>query len=155
MAQRVKNLPANAGERGFPSGSDSKESACNAGGPGSVPGSGRSPEKRMAYLLQYSCLENSMERGAWWDTVRRVAESQLWRCTGTLQWYGRGLAITRVSSLHPETVNSWRRCSAQPPLQKPTVDVTVQLSLRPHAPRFRVPSPPFWLGHLWSSLQSP
>ena len=61
---------------GFPGGSDGKESACNAGDPGSVPGSGRSPGERNGYLLQYSCLENSMDRGAWWATIHGVAKSQ-------------------------------------------------------------------------------
>ena len=46
-------------------GLDSKESACNAGDPGLIPGSGRSPGKGNGYPLQYSCLENSMDRGAW------------------------------------------------------------------------------------------
>ena len=46
--------------RGLPGGSDSKESAYNAGDPGSIPGSGRSPGEGNGYLLQYSCLENSM-----------------------------------------------------------------------------------------------
>jgi len=49
---------------GFPGGSNSKESACNAGDLGSVPGSGRSPAEGNGNLLQYSCLENSMNRGA-------------------------------------------------------------------------------------------
>ena len=44
---------------GFPGGSDSKESACNAGDPGSILGSGRSPGEGDGYPLQYSCLENS------------------------------------------------------------------------------------------------
>ena len=48
---------------GFPGGSDDKESACNAGDPGSIPGSRRSPEKGMAAHFQYSCLENSADRG--------------------------------------------------------------------------------------------
>ena len=61
---------------GFPGGSDSKESACNAGDPGLVPGSGRSPGEGNGYPLQYSCLENPMDRGAWLATVRRVAKSQ-------------------------------------------------------------------------------
>ena len=52
--------------KGFPSSSDGKESACNAGDPGSIPGSGRSPGEGNGYPLQYSCLENSMDRGAWW-----------------------------------------------------------------------------------------
>ena len=51
--------------RGFPCGSDSKESACTAGDPGSIPGSGRSPGEENGNPLQYSCLENSMHRGDW------------------------------------------------------------------------------------------
>ena len=50
---------------GFPGSSDSKESACNAGKPGSIPGSGRSLREGNGYPLQYSCLENSTDRGAW------------------------------------------------------------------------------------------
>ena len=46
-------------------GSDRKESACNAGEPGSIHGSGRSLGERNGYPLQYSCMENSMDRGAW------------------------------------------------------------------------------------------
>ena len=57
---------------GFPGGSDGKESACNAGDPGSVPGSGRSPGERNGYALQYFCLENSMNMRAWWATVHGV-----------------------------------------------------------------------------------
>ena len=49
---------------GFPSGSDSKESACNAGELGSIPGLGRSPGEGSGYPLQYFCLESSMDRGA-------------------------------------------------------------------------------------------
>ena len=51
---------------GFPGGSDGKESACNTGDPGSIPESGRSPREGHSYPLQYSCLENSLDRGAWW-----------------------------------------------------------------------------------------
>ena len=54
---------------GFPGGSDSKESACNTGDRGSIPGSRRSPGGGHGNPLQYSCLENSMNRGAWWVTV--------------------------------------------------------------------------------------
>ena len=53
---------------GFPSGSDGKESACNKGDLGLIPGSGRSPGEGNGNPLQYACLENSMDRGAWWDT---------------------------------------------------------------------------------------
>ena len=51
---------------GFPGSSDGEESACNAGDLGSIPGLGRSPGEGNAYILQYSCLENSMDKGAWW-----------------------------------------------------------------------------------------
>ena len=59
----------------FPGSSDGKESACNAGDPGSVPGSGRSTGEGNGNLLQYSCMENPMDRGAWWATVHAVAKS--------------------------------------------------------------------------------
>ena len=56
--------------------SDDKESACNAGEPGSVPGSRISLGEGNSYRLQYSCLENSMNRGARWARVHRVTKSQ-------------------------------------------------------------------------------
>ena len=56
---------------GFPGGSDSKESACNAGDLGAIPGLGRSPGEGKGYLLQYSGLENSMD-----CIVHEVAKSQ-------------------------------------------------------------------------------
>ena len=59
----------------FPYGSDSKESACNVGDPGLIPGSRRSPGERNCNALQYSCLETSMDRGAWWTTVHGVTKS--------------------------------------------------------------------------------
>ena len=59
---------------GFPGGSDSKESAYNAGDLGSIPGSGRSPGEGNGYPLQYSCLENPMDRGAWWAIVHGVTK---------------------------------------------------------------------------------
>ena len=52
-------------EMDFPGGSDGKESACSAGDLGSNPGSGRSPGEGHGNTLQYSCLKNSMDRGAW------------------------------------------------------------------------------------------
>ena len=59
----------------FPGGSDGKASVYNAGDLGSIPGSRRSPGEGNGNPLQYSCLENPMDRGAWWATVRGVAES--------------------------------------------------------------------------------
>ena len=58
------------------SGSDGKESACNAEDVVSITGSGRSPGEGNVYLLQYSCRENSMDRGVWWATVHRISKSQ-------------------------------------------------------------------------------
>ena len=63
---------------GFPGGSVGKESACNAGDQGSIPGSEKSPGVGNGNPLRYSCLENPMDRGAWWVTVHRVARSQAW-----------------------------------------------------------------------------
>ena len=59
----------------FPGGSDGKESTCNVTDLGSVPGLGRSPGEGNGNPLQYSCLENPMDRGAWWATVHRVTWS--------------------------------------------------------------------------------
>ena len=59
-----------------PCGPDIKISACNTGDPGLIPGSGRSPGEGIGYPLQYTCLENSLDRGAWWNTVHRVAKSR-------------------------------------------------------------------------------
>ena len=61
VASEVKNLPANVGDR-----TDA----------GSIPGLGRSPGEGNGNPLQYSCLENPMDRGAWWATVHRVEQSQ-------------------------------------------------------------------------------
>ena len=60
----------------FPGGSHGKESACNAVDLALIPGLGRSPGEGNGYPLQYSCLENSMDRGAWKITVHSVTKSQ-------------------------------------------------------------------------------
>ena len=62
---------------GFPYSSVSKESACSAGDPGSIPGLGRSPGKGNGDPLQYPCLENLMDKGAWWVVVHGVTRSQV------------------------------------------------------------------------------
>ena len=64
--------------RGYPGGSDSKESSCKAGDPGSIPELGRFPGEENGYPLQYSCLKNSMNRGAWWAIVHGVTKNQTW-----------------------------------------------------------------------------
>ena len=71
--------------RGFPGGSDGKESALNAGDPHSIPGSERFPGEGNGCPLQYSCLENPMDRGAWRATVHGVAESP----TGLFVWLSK------------------------------------------------------------------
>ena len=67
--------------QGFLGGSVGEEFTCNVGDKGdvgSIPGLGRSPGEGHGNSLQYSCLENSMDRGAWWATVYRVTKSQTW-----------------------------------------------------------------------------
>ena len=61
---------------GFPGGSEVKASAWNAGDPGLIPASRRSPGEGDGSPLRYSCLENPMEGGAWWATVYGVAKSR-------------------------------------------------------------------------------
>ena len=60
----------------FPDNLDGKESACNAGDPASIPGLGRSPGEGNGSLLQYSCLQNSIDRGAPWTTFHGVTKSR-------------------------------------------------------------------------------
>ena len=71
--------------------SDGKESACNAGDLGLTPGSGRSPGEQKGYLLQYSCLENSMDRGCWQATAHQVATEGL-----TLSLFKHFLALRKA-----------------------------------------------------------
>ena len=61
---------------GFPGGSDGKASACSAGDLGLTPGLGRSPGEGSDSPLQYSCLENAMDGGAWWAAAHGVAKSR-------------------------------------------------------------------------------
>ena len=74
LTNRSECGPVNSG---FPGGSDDKESACNAGDLGSIPGSRRSSGRGHVNPLQYSNLENPMDRGAWQATVHRVAKNQI------------------------------------------------------------------------------
>ena len=70
----TKKKKMSMGSMGFPGGSDDKESVSNSGDLGSVSGSGRYPGEGNGNPLQYSCLENSMDRGAWQATVRGVTK---------------------------------------------------------------------------------
>ena len=69
LASFVENLSFLSG------GSDGKESACSAGEPGLIPGSGGFPGKGNGYPLQYSRLGTPLDRGAWWATVQGIAKS--------------------------------------------------------------------------------
>ena len=72
------NLETPKMTKGFPHSSVGKESACNAGDLGLIPGQGRSPGEGNDNPLWYSCLENSMDRGTclWWATVHGITKSQ-------------------------------------------------------------------------------
>ena len=72
---RVTPLETVSSICGFSGGSDDKESACNAGDLGLIPGSGRSPGERNGNPLQYSCLGNPIDGGAWQATLYGVAKS--------------------------------------------------------------------------------
>ena len=74
-ASKIISLNASFALLGFPGGSAGKESACSVGDLGSIPELGRFPGEGNDYPLQYSCLENSMDRGAWRATVHGVTES--------------------------------------------------------------------------------
>ena len=76
MIQLLRFHASRAGSMALiPAASDSKESACNVGDPGSIPGLGRSPGAGNGNPLQYSCLENPTDRGAWWATRHGVPET--------------------------------------------------------------------------------
>ena len=98
-------------DKGFPGGLSSKESACNAGDAGDtglIPESGRFPGGGHGNSLQYSCLENPMDRGDWWVTVHRVAESDTTEVTEharTHTIYAPG--IPRFSQLHKAVFSSY------------------------------------------------
>ena len=92
---------------GFPDGSDGKESACNVGDLGSVPGLGRSTGEANGYPLQYSCLENSMDRGAWQATVHGVAKS--WTRLTTFHFHF-SLCFVDMKKKKRHTLCSWDVC---------------------------------------------
>ena len=89
----------------FTGGASGKESACNAGDLDSIPGSGRSPEEGNGNPLQYSCLENPMDKEAWRATVHSVAKSwtQLSNFTFTFHFH----ALEKEMATH-SSVLAWR-----------------------------------------------
>ena len=101
--------------------SDSKQSACNAGDSGSIPGLGRSPGEGNGNPLQYSCLENSVDGGAWWATVHGVAESDVTeQLTLSLP-----ILICRVQFGHQKLTQ--RVCVAKDPLSFPPTPTSLPM----------------------------
>ena len=92
---------------GFPAGSDGKASVSNAGDPGSIPGSGRSPGEGNGNPLQYSRLENPTDRGAWWATVHGATKSRTRLSDFTLLQGQAEIAIRRgkvLERIHDPTL---------------------------------------------------
>ena len=106
---------------GFPGGSEDKASACNAGDPGSIPGLGRSPGEGNGNPLQYSCLENPMDRGAWWATVDGVAKSRTRVSNFTIFLSFFLYAVSQFScSVVSDTLRPHGLQHARPPCPSPT-----------------------------------
>ena len=88
--------------KGSPGGAEVKASACNVGDLGSIPGSGKSAEEGNGNPLQYSCLENPMDGGAWWSTVhglQRVRHN--WATSLHFTYEGQQWCLALVGSLPP------------------------------------------------------
>ena len=104
----------------FPGGSEVKASACNVGDLGSIPGSGRSPGEGNGNPLRYSCLENPMDRGAWWATEHGVAKSQTGLSDFTFTFFiqfakeemmlQKGCHVSNVPPLDLKAVYFWSPC---------------------------------------------
>ena len=85
---------------GFPSGSAGKESTCNAGDATLIPGLNRSPGGGYGNPLQYSCLENPMDKGAWWATTHGVKKSYMTELTENAYTTSQRLLSKSDSSSH-------------------------------------------------------
>ena len=83
----------------FPGVSDGKECACNAGDPDSMPGSVRSPREGTGNPLQYSCLENPMDRGGWWATGHGVTKGRHYWTTNTFTSHEMPIAYITLGAL--------------------------------------------------------
>ena len=95
-------------EEAFSSGSNTKESACKVGDLGSIPGLGRYPGEGNGYPLQDSCLENSMDSGAWQATVHGVTKS--WTRLSDFHFKdrtGKPSTMSRASYTYPNTIESF------------------------------------------------
>ena len=107
--------------RGAPGGSDGKESACNEGDVRSIPGLGRFPGEGKGKLLQYSCLGNPMDRGAWWATVHGVTKE-----LDTTEWFSLTQWAKQLSSLKDLVA----KCKSLILWQEPGGDSTIPAALQ-------------------------
>ena len=109
---------------GLPGGSEVKASAGNVGDPGSIPGSGRSPGEGNGNLFQYSCLEDPMDRGAWWTTVHGVPKSR----TGLSDFTSLKIYTIRISEIEIlEKLNFLQTC---PEVLLNSVKENIHISLK-------------------------
>ena len=114
----------------LPGGSDGKESACNAGVMSLIPRLERSPGEGNNYPLQYSCLENSIDKRDWWATVHGVAESQTW-LSHFHQW--QSLLQGGFLLLHKTSDCGWVHVLTQTPFSSVQFSCSVVSdSLQPH-----------------------
>ena len=122
--------------------SEVKASACNAGDLGLIPGSGRSPGEGNGNPLQYSCLENPMDRGAWWATVHGIAKSRTWISDFTFTF-----------TLHPINLKTKgkERKKKQTNKKKNSVDIIKKCFWRKH---YSLWVPGFWGQTTWILILS-
>ena len=105
--KRLILSPETLKRESFPGGSDTKESACNAGDSGSIPGSGRSPGVENGYLLQCSCRGNPMDRENWWATVHEFVRVRHDRLKLTFPFIGfPGGSDGKESACHAGSLDS-------------------------------------------------
>ena len=123
---------------GFPCGSAGKESTGNAGDLGSIPGLGRSPEGGHGNPLHCSCLENPMDRTAWWATVHGVAKSQTQLSDFTFTMWWSLLKLMSIESVMPS--NHLIPC--HPLLLLPSIFPSIRVSSNESVLRFRWPK--YW-----------
>ena len=105
--ERTKAAADKSQERIVSAGSDGKESTCNARDPGSIPGSGKAPGEGKGNPLQYSCLENPMDRGAWQVSVPEIAKSRTQLSNWHYHFFFLPEMCAKVLSAAPRASGRW------------------------------------------------